>query len=124
MTTRKLPYSLTKDGRASLRGEHLIPCLEMPRQNVLVGVKSGKKYERGYLVHVGKDVSAEDILNKLRVGEDEVAQARPVIDSFLVGLRSLKIGNVVSVSFPETDKCIVAKEADRPEIIEAKRRLP
>ena len=124
MTTRKLPYSLTKDGRASLRGEHLIPCLEMPRQNLLVGVKSGKKYERGYLVHVGRDVTAEDILTKLQLEGDQVAQARPVIDSFLVALRGLKIGNVVSVSFPETSKCILTKEADRPEILEAKRRLP
>ena len=114
MTTRKLSYSLTKDGRASLRGEHLVPCLEIPRQNLFVGVKSGKKYEKGYLVHVGKDISTADILNKLGLGEDQAPQARPVIESFLVGLRSLKVGNVVSVSFSERDKCLLTKEADRP----------
>jgi len=124
MKTRKLPYSLTKDGRASLRGEHLIPCLETPRQNLFVGVKSGKKYETGYLVYLGEDVTTEDILNELGLGEQEAYQVRPVIDSFLTALQSFKIGNVISVCFSETEKCDLIKQAERPPSQELKKRTP
>jgi hypothetical protein len=119
-----MPYSLTKDGRASLRGEHLVPCLEIPRQNVFVGVKSGKKYEKGYLVYLGKDVTTEDILRELAVGEAEVSQVRSFIDSFLTALQSFKIGNVISVSFSETEKCHLTKQSERPPSGELKRRIP
>ncbi len=124
MKTRKLPFSLTKDGRASLRGEHLIPCLEIPRQNLFVGVKSGKKYEKGYLVYLGEDVTTEDILSELGLGEREVCQARPVIDSFLSVLQSFKIGNVISISFSETGKCDLIKQTERPPSEELKKRIP
>jgi hypothetical protein len=124
MKTRKMPYSLTKDGRASPRGEHLVPCLEIPRKNVLVGVKSGKEYKDRYIVYLGKDLTTEDILNELGLGEEQVSQARPVIDSFLAALHSFKIGNVISLSFSETDECILTKQAEHPEREGRKGRLP
>ena len=124
MKTRKLLYSLTKDGRASLRGEHLLPCLEMPRQNLFVGVKTGKKYEKGYLVYLGKDVSVDDIAEKLGLQSEQISLARPAIESFIAVLQSFKIGNVVTVFFPETNKCVLTKQADRPPIEELKKRLP
>ena len=114
MKTRKLPYSLTKDGRASLRGEHLIPCLEVPRQNLFVGVKSGKKYEKGYLVYLGKDITTQDIFSELALREEQFSQFQLVIDSFLTALQGFKVGNVVSLSFSEKDKCVLTKEAERP----------
>ena len=124
MKTRKMPYSLTKDGRTSLRGEHLIPCLEIPRDNVFVGIKSGKKYKDGYLVYLGKDLTTEEILNELELGEGKVSQARSVIDSFLASLQGFKIGNVISLSFSETDECVLTKQAERPALERRKIRLP
>ena len=125
MKTRKMPYSLRKDGRAALRGEHLVPCLEIPRENVLVGVRSGKKYKDGYLVYLGKDLTTEDILSELGLGEGQgESQARPVIDSFLAALQSFKIGNVISLSFSETGNCVLTKQAERPTSEGRKRRLP
>ncbi|NTW60247.1 MAG: hypothetical protein HGA43_13910 [Nitrospirae bacterium] len=123
MKTRKMLYSLTKSGRASLRGEHLVPCLETTRQNCFVGVESGKKYEKGYIVYLGKDIDTEEIEEKLRIRDDWHAEARPVIESFLTALQSFKIGNVISVSFVEKDKCVLTKEAEQP-IEKHKRRLP
>jgi len=124
MKTRKLPYSLTKDGRASLRGEHLVPSLEMPRLNLFVGVKTGKKYEKGYLVYLGKDVTVDDIGEKLGLKLEQMSLGRPAIESFITALQRFKIGNVVSVSFPETDKCVLTKEAEHPPTKERKRKLP
>lgn len=124
MKTRKLPYSLTKDGRASRRGEHLVPSLEMPRQNLFVGVKTGKKYEKGYLVYLGTDVSVDDIAEKLGLKPEQMSLSRLAIESFITALQSFKIGNVISISFPETDKCVLTKEAERPRSEEVKSRIP
>ena len=123
MKTRKMLYSLTKNGQASLRGEHLVPCLETPRQNCFVGVESGKKYEKGYIVYLGKDIGTEEIERKLRIRDDRRAEALPVIESFLTALQSFKIGNVISVSFIEKNKCVLTKEADQP-IEKHKKKLP
>ena len=124
MKTRKLPFSLRKDGRASLRGEHLVPCLEFPRQNLFVGVKSGKRYEKGYIVYLGEHISTEDILAKLRVEEGQLSEAQSVINSFLSALQTFRIGAVISVSFSEKDECVLKKEADHPPTEEFKRKLP
>jgi len=98
--------------------------LEVPRQNLFVGVKSGKKYDKGYLVYLGEDIGCEDIICKLRVEEGQLPQVRHIIDSFIVALQSFKIGNVISVSFPEMDKCVLTKEVDHPLTKECRRKLP
>ena len=123
-TTRKLPHSMTKDGRASQGGEHLIPCLEMPRRNIFVGVKTGKAHDKGYLVFLGKDVGTDDIFNKIGTAETGTDTDRKAMESFLQALQSLKIGNVVSVVFTAPDSCTLKKEAEHPANDQRKSRLP
>jgi hypothetical protein len=53
-----------------------------------------------------------------------MSAARPTLESFITALHGLKIGNVISISFIENDKCVLMKEAERPQVLEAKRRLP
>ena len=121
--TKKLPHSMTQDGRATQRGEHLVPCLDFPRKNVFIGVKTGTRYTTGYLVFLGKDISSEDILKKLN--KTQPAQAdRRAIESFLSELQSLKIGNVVSLQFTDDDCCRFEKTADHPVTDKPRRALP
>lgn len=115
---------MTKEGRATLRGEHLVPCLEMPRQNVFVGVKTGKKYDKGYVVYVGREVNPDDILKKLNLSVEAIPEARSILESFVQELQAYKIGNVISVSFPDNSKCALKKELERPTFEEPKRKLP
>ena len=123
-STRKLPQTLTADGRASRGGEHLVPSLAMPRQNVFVGVKSGKKFAKGYLVYLGpRDVGTDEILNKLGMTATATEVDRAALNSFLQGLQQFKIGNVVSFAFVSPDLCVITKEADRP-VSESNGRLP
>jgi hypothetical protein len=123
-TTRKLPHSMTKDGGASQGGEHLIPCLEMPRRNIFVGVKTGKVHDKGYLVFLGKDVGADDIFNKSGMTETRTETDRKAMESFLQALQALKIGNVVSVVFTAEDSCTLKKEAEHPANDQRKNILP
>ncbi len=114
MTTKKLLQSMTKDGKASLRGEFLVPCVLSPRRNCFIGVKTGKTYDRGYLVYLVKEISAEDIMTKMDIPRDAETDARAIIQSFIDELSAYKIGNVVSVSFSESNRCILKKEAESP----------
>ena len=122
--TRKLPHTMTKDGRAGRGGEHLVPCLDMPRQNVFVGVKTGRKQVGGHLVYIGTDVGTDDILKKMGMLERATELDRKAVESFLQGLQDLKIGNVVSLAFTAEDTCILQKEAERTVFDKPKGRLP
>lgn len=123
-TTRKLPHSMTKDGRATQGGEHLIPCLEMPRRNVFVGVKTGRVHDKGHLVFLGKDVGTADIFTKIGMTETVTETDRKAMESFLQALQSLKIGNVVSVVFTGADSCTLKKASEHPANDQSKSRLP
>ena len=114
---------MTKDGRATLSGEHLVPCLELPRENVFIGVKTGRKYTTGYVVFLGKDITTEDILKKLNKTQPPPSDRR-AIESFLGELQPFKIGNVVSIHFTSDDCCRLEKSADHPVAEKPKRTLP
>jgi hypothetical protein len=124
ITTRKLPHSMTKDGKATLHGEHLVPCLESPRQNYFVGVKTGKKHDKGLLVYLGVEISTDDILKKIGMTDKATETDRKAMESFLQELQRLKIGNVVSLAFTAPASCVLKKEAEHPVFDEPKGKLP
>jgi len=124
MKTRKLPHTMTKDGHAGRGGEHLVPCLDMPRQNILVGLTTGKKQSSGYLVYIGVDVGADEILQKMGMADRATESNRKAIESFLQGLQDLKIGNVVSIEFTADDSCHLTKESEHPVLDRPKGKLP
>jgi hypothetical protein len=123
-TTRKLPHSMTKDGRAGRGGEHLVPCLEMPRENVFIGVKTGKKHDKGYLAYIGVDVGTDDILKEIRRMDQTTEDDRKAMESFLQELQAFKIGNVVSITFSGPASCALRKEADHPVFVQPKGKVP
>jgi len=100
--TRKLPHSLTKDGRKTTGGEHLLPQLSNLSVPGFVGVKSGKIHERGYVVYLGEDVTPEMMMESYcrRHPEplDRVAALRR-LEAFAQALQRCKIGNLLSVSY-------------------------
>jgi hypothetical protein len=114
---------MTKDGKASLRGEFLVPCFLLPRRDCFIGLKTGKTYERGYLVYIGKEISTEEIITELDIPENAKTDARAIFKSFMEELAVYKIGNVISVSFPDASRCILKKEAESPNT-DRKKKLP
>jgi hypothetical protein len=114
MKTKKLPHSLTKDGRANLKGEHLIPYIGIPSKNIFIGIKTRKEYSKGYICYIGVEIGADDILKKLNLSEKENARIYPIIESFIEEIQKSKIGNVVSLNFVDEKKCSLKKESESP----------
>ncbi len=101
-----------------------MPCLDVPRQNYFVGVKTGKKQDSGHLVYLGTDVGADDILDKMGMLDRATEADRKAMESFLYVLQDLKIGNVVSLAFTADDSCVLTKELDHPMFDKPKGKLP
>src|SRR5262245_40427111 len=63
IATRKLPRNTTRQGNKTTRGEPLLPQLSGSTRSAFVGLKSGRRFELGYIVHLGMDVTPEMLLN-------------------------------------------------------------
>jgi Protein of unknown function (DUF2695) len=107
-SSRRLPCSMTKDGRASIRPEHLVPDLSL-KEPVFVGIRSGRQYAAGYVCYVGQDVTVADILDELRrpIGKE----AELMLDELLRQVSPFRIDNVISVSWHD-DRLELTKVAD------------
>lgn len=97
--TKKFVCALSAKGHAQSRAPFLIPALDGTR--AFIDVRNGKAHETGYVVYVGVAITADDVLKKVEVSVADVAQARLLIDSFIVELQRFKIGNVVAVEQSE-----------------------
>ena len=101
-STRKLPVRINEKRRTTFAGEHLVPNLSDSPAAEFVSVKSGKSYVRGSVVYVGRDVTPEMMLERYcQVAPppaDRTAALR-CLAAYCDALQSVKIGNVLSVSF-------------------------
>lgn len=124
--TRKLPNSLTKKGRATTGGEHLLPQLSNVPVSGFVGVRSGKSFERGYVVYVGRDVTPEMLLEAFCERHPQPADSGTALrrlEAFVQGLQSCKVGNLLSVSY-SADGLPSLKVEQEYLLSEPDRRLP
>lgn len=105
-STRKLPVRINEKKHTTFAGEHLIPLLTDSPDAGFVSAKTGKTYARGAVVYVGVDVTPEMMLERYcRVSpplpDQETALRR--LAAYCEALQSVKIGNVLSVSYsPES----------------------
>jgi hypothetical protein len=119
-SSRKLPCSLTTDGRAWTLSEHLMPD-PARKDPVFVGTRSGCRYSAGYICYVGDDVTAADIVAKANLPvSDELVS---MLDEFLGQLSQFKIDNVVAVTWRD-GRVALTKVADHTARESLKRPLP
>jgi hypothetical protein len=101
-STRKLPVRINEKKRTTFAGEHLVPDLSDSPAAEFVSVKSGKSYARGSLVYVGRDVTPEMMLERYcQVAPPPADRAAALrrLSAYCDALQSVKIGNVLAVSF-------------------------
>ena len=100
-STRKMPVRINEKKRTTFRGEHLMPLLSDLPDAGFVSAKSGKTFPLGAVVYVGRDVTPEMMLERYcRVApppDREVALRRLAV--YCDALQTVKIGNVLSVSY-------------------------
>jgi hypothetical protein len=100
--TRKLPRNTTKKGKTTTRGEPLLPQLSGDAPSGFIGLRSGRKFESGYIVYLGIDVTPEMMLSDFCENNpppDDRAVALDRLHAFVQALQACKIGNLVSISY-------------------------
>src|ERR1051326_908804 len=101
-STRKMPVRIDEKKRTTLAGEHLVPDLSDSPAGEFVSVKSGKSYVRGSVVYLGRDVTPEMMLERycqVAPPPADRATALSRLSAYCDALQSVKIGNVLSVSY-------------------------
>lgn len=125
-STRKLPVRINEKKRTTFAGEHLIPNLSASPAAEFVSVKSGKPYLRGSVVFIGRDVTPEMMLERYcQVAPplaDRTAALRRLA-AYCDALQSVKIGNVLSVTF-STDGIPQLHVEEEYFLPEPQRKLP
>jgi hypothetical protein len=102
--TRILPHSMTKGGKNTSRGEHLLPQLSEITKPGFVGVKTGKIYELGAVSYLGKDLTPsmmmEGYCKNNPAPKDRKCALKRLI-AYTEALKNCKIGNVISITYSE-----------------------
>lgn len=93
-----MPCGLTKDGRLIPRSEFVIPHIDGDSGEGFRGLKSGKVYREAGMTYIGREITAEEILEKLPQ-PPESKNTRSVLNSFIGALGDFKIGNVIGIVY-------------------------
>ena len=115
--TRKMPVSLGKDGGPTTRAEFLIPSLCGTGEDVLIGMKSGKRHARGAISYIGKGITAEDILVKVQELRCPQGEAIEKLNRFIEQLQRFRVGNIISARQGDDGGFELVKEAERPSAV-------
>ena len=99
-----MPVRINEKKCTTFSGEHLIPSLSDSPAAEFVSVKSGKSYVRGSVVYVGRDVTPEMMLDRycqVALPPADRTAALRRLGAYCDALQSVKIGNVLSVSYSQ-----------------------
>ena len=102
IATRKLPRNTTKKSAKTARGEYLLPQLSGDAPSGFLGMKSGRTFESGYIVYLGRDVTPEMMLDEFceyNPPPKDLDRARERLRAFVQALQACKIGNLLSITY-------------------------
>lgn len=124
--TKKLLVAYNDKTNEPVNGDFLVPVGEAGVVR-LFGLKSHKYADKGLIVYVGKEVTADDLMQKLTEAGCEVSDKHQIytkIEAYLSMLQSKKIGNIVKLraSTTESSKFVLSTVQERPPA--RSRRLP
>jgi len=114
--TKKFPNAIRLPS-GKVESERLLPFLKPTRQSGFLGLKNGKTYRQGMLVHLGISITAEDIYSKfvefhpLPIAKEEFLI---MLDKYIEALQSFKIGNVISIQYSEGGEFSISKVMEMP----------
>ena len=112
--TRKIPVRIDERKRTAT-SDHLIPSPAESPSGGFVSTKSGKECARGMVVYLGSDVTPEMMLERYgQVSQIPFDRARALLRfaAYCEALQSVKIGNVVSLSYSTDGLPLLAVEED------------
>lgn len=94
--TRRFPRSTTNDGRATTRGEPVVPNPSAGTN--FVGAKSGKRHERAYIVFVGEFIDAAEVIRRSSGKLPDSPDILGLIDAFIGKVSVIPLGTVIELT--------------------------
>jgi hypothetical protein len=116
-TTKKMPVSLSYEEFRTNKNEFLVPFIQGDKKDAFMGIKSGDEFRYGAISYIGKEISTNDILDKMEKAgvltkskEDLIAS----INRYLEEIQSLKIGNIIKIEYLPDGNFNLVKVAEKP----------
>jgi hypothetical protein len=126
ISTRKLVRNTTKKGAKTARGEYLLPQLSGVNPSGFLGIRTGRTYEQGYVVYMGRDITAEALWTEF-IDYNDPPKDRDIafdrLSAFVQALQQCKVGNLLSISYTP-DGLPVIKVEQEFLLREPDKRLP
>lgn len=101
-TTKKLLAALNKDGKPSRKTDFLVPDIE--GKQPFKTIRKAELYENGYVVLIGKEISIQDLIDRIEYPVDDLDGLKKTIRNYFQQIKDFKIGNIVTASFQESKK--------------------
>jgi hypothetical protein len=117
MKTKKMPVALGRGGGPTTKSEFLIPALCGTEEDVLIGLKSGRRYTCGAISYIGGEITAEDILMKVHELSCSREEAIEKLNRFIDQLQRFRVGNIISAWQRSDGYLKLVKEAERPSTV-------
>jgi hypothetical protein len=113
-TTKKMPSSLGKDGQPGRGSEFVIPNPCPNANDGFFGIKTGKTHQQAAITFIGRSISPEDVIEKIKETIADQTMLRTRIEDFLDQLQAFKVGNVISISYAADGSFTLKLEAVSP----------
>ena len=111
--TKKFINALAKDGSAAARSRFLVPDRDGSAR--FEEIDSGKFHDLGYLVFIGKEISADDVVKKWAGANHDSNSLCSLIDSYLGEISRFKVGNVVAIEHNSDDRVMLRLVSQTPQ---------
>ncbi|MDQ8192745.1 hypothetical protein, partial [Roseibacillus persicicus] len=112
--TKKMLSSLGKDGQPGRGSEFVIPHLKPSAQSGFLGIKSGKTHLSAAMTYIGKEITADDVIDRIQQPNADSEKAKKLVEEFLDRLQEFKVGNVVTISYDAEGSFTLKLKSSRP----------
>ena len=105
--TRKFAVAAKSDGSLLKNAEFVVPAFS-GSTDTFVGLKSGRSYGVATVVYTGVELSQREVLSKVQFEYTNKKHARQIVESFLVAVKSQRIGSPITVDISEDGNVALA----------------
>ncbi|MBD2806794.1 hypothetical protein ID855_19345 [Xenorhabdus sp. ZM] len=96
--TKKMLVAYNPNKPDSRRGNFIIPLI-LKGERKFINIKNGKSVDYGLVVFIGKDITANDIFDKLKSSNvNEINDSMLQIELYINSVNEFKIGDIIRIN--------------------------
>jgi len=111
-----MPVSLSYEDFRTNKNEFIVPFVKSESKNGFMGIKSGEEFKYGAISYIGKEITTNDILDKMEKSGVVTTNKEDLIvslDRYLEEIQSLKIGNIIKIEYLPDGNFNLVKVAEK-----------